>query len=142
MVIAAATDIADGKLARTTGTVTRQGAVLDPIADTVLVMSVQIKLVASGHLPAYLLSMCCASVLTYAVRSTRSQEISRSYIGKYVGAALMRAILLYLTCFMIDPGLWSRVSRYVCPAIAVYLAFSTLENMFLFLEIGDVYDPS
>ena len=52
MAIAAATDVADGMVARRIGTATRLGAVLDPAADAILVFAVQAQLVAAGRVAA------------------------------------------------------------------------------------------
>lgn len=49
-VLAAVTDILDGKIARKTNTVTDFGKVFDPIADKLLVMAILLPLSASGRL--------------------------------------------------------------------------------------------
>jgi cardiolipin synthase len=49
--IVGATDWVDGWLARRTGTVTRVGQLLDPLADRLLIASVAVALLARGVLP-------------------------------------------------------------------------------------------
>lgn len=52
--IAAATDLLDGYLARRWGQVTTVGTLLDPIADKLLISAALIALVQTGHVPAWL----------------------------------------------------------------------------------------
>ncbi|GIP35575.1 CDP-alcohol phosphatidyltransferase family protein [Paenibacillus sp. J2TS4] len=51
MVIAGATDILDGYLARSRGQVTDLGVVLDPLADKTMMLAVFISLLISGMIP-------------------------------------------------------------------------------------------
>lgn len=54
LLLAAASDIADGWTARKTGGVTRLGTVLDPIADKLFLAAVLLGAAAAGRLPAWL----------------------------------------------------------------------------------------
>ncbi|MGQ9778531.1 MAG: CDP-alcohol phosphatidyltransferase family protein [Bacillota bacterium] len=54
LILAAASDIADGWTARKTGGVSRLGTVLDPIADKLFLAAVLLGAAAAGRLPAWL----------------------------------------------------------------------------------------
>lgn len=51
ILLAGATDILDGYLARTRGQVTQVGVMLDPLADKTMMIVVIISLLYSGHIP-------------------------------------------------------------------------------------------
>lgn len=55
--LAAFTDLADGYVAKRISGTTTLGAVLDPLADKLLMASVLLALVASGHVPVWLVAL-------------------------------------------------------------------------------------
>lgn len=57
LVCAGITDVIDGAVARITGTDSELGAVLDPMADKLLLLSSFIVLGVAGHLPAWLVAV-------------------------------------------------------------------------------------
>jgi phosphatidylglycerophosphate synthase len=143
MEIAAATDVADGIVARRIGTATRLGAVLDPAADAVLIFTVQAQLVAAGKWPVYLLAVTGASFLSFAQVWAASGRAPGGRAGKYVGAVVMSTILLQLACTLVAPGQWDRVAAVICPLIAVYVAVSIVENIYAVLKApGGAHDAS
>ncbi len=50
-IVAAATDLLDGLLARRTGTATRSGSILDPVADKLMILSAFVALTVLGDMP-------------------------------------------------------------------------------------------
>jgi len=143
MAIAAATDVADGMVARRIGTATRLGAVLDPAADAMLVFAVQAQLIAAGKWPVYLLAVTGASFLLFAQVWATSGRAPGGRAGKYVGAVVMSTILLQLGCSLVIPRQWDRVAALICPVIAVYVAVSIVENIYAELEApGGAHDAS
>jgi cardiolipin synthase (CMP-forming) len=136
MAIAIASDIADGWLARLTGTATKLGAFLDPLADVALVLSIQLMLVLSGDWPHYLPALSLASVLMFVLLSLRCGHVTRTRLGKRVGAVLMFVIFVALTCRSISPFLWDAMAVYACPLAATYIAAALLENLRSFILLG------
>ncbi|HEX4214016.1 MAG TPA: CDP-diacylglycerol--glycerol-3-phosphate 3-phosphatidyltransferase [Candidatus Dormibacteraeota bacterium] len=73
--IASATDLIDGNLARASGTVTEMGKFLDPLADKLFVLSVLIALVQIGLLPAWVVVIIFSRELLITVlRSLRADR--------------------------------------------------------------------
>lgn len=67
--IAAATDFADGYIARRYNTESRLGAILDPIADKILVTATVVLLTNAGNLPAFLAALLlCREVAVTGMR--------------------------------------------------------------------------
>jgi cardiolipin synthase (CMP-forming) len=129
MAIAIASDVADGWLARLTGTASDFGAYFDPLADVVLVLSAQIVLALNGDWPLYLPVLSVVSFLAFLLRSHRCGYMTRTRLGKYVGAVLMCSILFALTCKSIYPEIWDTIAPYICSVAALYVALATLENL-------------
>lgn len=129
MAIAIGSDVADGWLARRTGTTSDLGALFDPLADVVLVLSVQIVLTRNGDWPLYLPVLSVASFLVFLLRSQQCGYMTRTRFGKYVGAVLMCSILIALTCKSIHPGFWDTIAPYIWSVAAIYVAVATLENL-------------
>ena len=143
MTIAVVTDIADGMIARRTGTATRIGALFDPAADGILVFTLQIQLMTAGRWPVYLVAASVISFTVFALLHAWTGRGPRSRAGKYVGAAVMGAILLYLVCLSTVPELWGVIARIGCPVVAAYAMASVFENIRGALNVpGGVHDPS
>lgn len=141
--IAILSDFADGKVARWTSAETPFGAFFDPVADLILVTAIQIDGVSTGWWPAYLLTLSCASFISFAFRSVIAGRITGSKFGKYVGAVLMCSVLFSTVLLMLDPEEWIRQSHYICPIIGVYLAVSILDNLLAFFRTpGGQYETN
>ena len=141
MAAAAATDVADGWIARRTGTATKLGAVLDPAADAILVFALQVQLVATGQWPVHLLAISGVSFVLFAAISALAGRPVGSRSGKYVGAALMAAVMLQFLCRLSGSALWDRMGAVVCPLVAIYVAVSVVENIHVARSaLGGAYD--
>lgn len=90
---AALTDLFDGMVARRTGTITRLGRVIDPLADRALVIVVLVVLVGFGDLPLWVAALVIARdlamILGYRVLQVRGLSPEVSMIGKVATAVLM-----------------------------------------------------
>jgi cardiolipin synthase len=127
-VVVGTTDWLDGWLARRTGTVSRLGQLLDPLADRLLIASVAVALVAVGALPwpaaALLLArdvLLLAGFRYLARRGVRPPDVL--YLGKVATAMLLvalPALILGQTGTVVAPGfrvfgliaLWAGVVLY------------------------------
>lgn len=76
-VVAASTDWVDGFLARRWGAVTRWGAILDPIADKVLVTGAILGLLASGAVPQIVIPCGLILFREFAVSALRETTAGR-----------------------------------------------------------------
>ena len=88
-VIAASTDWVDGYLARRWNATTRWGAILDPIADKVLVTGAILGVLASGSLPG--IALPCGLILfrEFAVSALRETMAGRIELPVTLAAALI-----------------------------------------------------
>jgi CDP-diacylglycerol--glycerol-3-phosphate 3-phosphatidyltransferase len=123
-VLASATDLADGALARRQGVVTTFGKVADPIADKALTGTALVALSVLGSVPWWVTVVIIGREL--AVTGLRFWVIRHGVIaasrgGKAKTAAQMLAILLYVLPL---PGAWDLV-RAVVLGIAVLLTVVT-----------------
>ena len=109
-VIAAATDLLDGYLARRNGQVTTLGKLLDPIADKLLVLSALILLVNLDRVSALVAILIIArEVAVTGIRAIAAGEgmvIAAEATGKYKMALQVVAIVLLILedTFMADFG--------------------------------------
>lgn len=95
------TDWLDGYLARTTGSITPLGKLLDPIADKILVISVLFPMVAVGHVPAWVATiMVSREVGVAGVRMMAASDnkiMAAGIAGKWkTGFELTAMVLLML----------------------------------------------
>tara|TARA_B100001094_G_C18040371_1_gene724674 strand:+ start:304 stop:876 length:573 start_codon:yes stop_codon:yes gene_type:complete len=85
--LAAITDFFDGYLARKFENESKLGALLDPIADKLLVTAAIVVLVGAGYLPAFLAGMLlCREVAINGIRlmaASHGKDIPVSQLGKY-----------------------------------------------------------
>lgn len=104
--VASATDWLDGYLARRWRQTSSLGALLDPIADKILVLGVVIALVPLRLVPAWMASLICLREL--AVTGVRLRLASRDEVlpaardGKYKTVAQMLAIVLILAVRVVE----------------------------------------
>jgi len=74
----AITDYLDGQLARSTGSVTPVGKLLDPIADKMLILSVLIPLVSLGRISAWLATLMLAR--EFSVTGIRMMALTQNHV--------------------------------------------------------------
>lgn len=95
---ASLTDFVDGRLARSSGTVTTFGKLMDPIADKLLVMAALIALVSLNRLDAWVAMVIIArefavTVLRVAVGAGQGTVIASSALGKLKTAAQVAMVM-------------------------------------------------
>ncbi len=99
-VVAAATDLLDGYIARRTGKITKLGQLLDPIADKLLVLSALILLVNIGRVSALVAILVIARELAVTgIRAIAAGErliIAAEVTGKYKMALQVIAVVLLI----------------------------------------------
>lgn len=99
-VVAAATDLLDGYLARRRGQVTSLGKLLDPIADKLLVLSGLILLVQYDRVPAVIAILIIArEVAVTGVRAVAASQgivIAAETLGKYKMVVQVIAIVMLI----------------------------------------------
>lgn len=86
LLMAAATDVADGYLARKRGEITTLGILLDPIADKLLISAAFISLVQMGLAPAWMVVIVIGRDFTVTglrnIAATKGLTIPASALGK------------------------------------------------------------
>ena len=123
-VLAALTDLADGEIARRTGTVTTLGKIADPVADKALTGVALIGLSLLGDLPWWVTIVILARELAVTVLRfvvIRHGVIPASRGGKAKTVAQVIAIALYLAPL----DAWADPVRVVAMGIAVALTVIT-----------------
>ncbi len=121
-VAAAATDWLDGYLARSRGSVTAFGMVMDPIADKLLIGAALVSLVALGRLAAWVAVVILARELAVsALRLAASQQgalIPASQFGKAKTASQVAAVTAVIVAPVPD-ALWVLALVYVSVVVTV-----------------------
>ena len=123
-IVAALTDLADGEIARRSGTVTTLGKIADPVADKALTGVALIGLSLLGDLPWWVTIVILGrEIAVTALRFIviRHGVIPASRGGKVKTVAQVIAIALYLAPL----GEWADPVRIVAMAIAVALTLIT-----------------
>lgn len=93
------TDFFDGYIARRTGTVTRLGQLLDPLADRVLIVALAIALVARDVLAPWLaIGVIARDVLVLALWPLLERMGMRRIQVNFTGKTATAALLFGLTC--------------------------------------------
>ena len=126
--VAAATDVLDGYLARRRHQVTHLGMLLDPVADKLLISAALISLVEQGIAPAWMVVVIVGREL--AVNGLRSVAVGReidippSVWGKFkMGSQVLAVVLLILGPKLPEPLSRSgTVVLWVVVALAVFSA--------------------
>jgi CDP-diacylglycerol--glycerol-3-phosphate 3-phosphatidyltransferase len=108
--VASVTDAIDGWLARSRGSVTTFGKLMDPIADKLLIVAALIALVSLGRLEAWVAMVIIArefavTVLRVAVGTQQGVVISASSLGKLKTAVQVAMVLALITVHGARP-LW------------------------------------
>jgi CDP-diacylglycerol---glycerol-3-phosphate 3-phosphatidyltransferase len=123
-VVAALTDLADGEIARRSGTVTTVGKIADPVADKALTGVALVGLSLLGDLPWWVtLVILAREIAVTALRFVviRHGVIPASRGGKAKTVAQVIAIALYLAPL----GDWADPARIVAMGIALVLTVVT-----------------
>lgn len=101
LVLSAATDFLDGKIARSTGQVTKVGSVIDPIADRISILAVVFALALREIVPWWLaLALLLRDVFLLALvpllRTRGLNVLPVHFVGKMATAVLLCAFPLLL----------------------------------------------
>jgi CDP-diacylglycerol---glycerol-3-phosphate 3-phosphatidyltransferase len=120
--VASLTDAIDGYLARSRGSVTTFGKLMDPIADKLLIIAALVALVSLGRLEAWVAMVIIArefavTVLRVAVGTQQHVVISASGLGK-VKTAFQVAMVICVIAFTGHP-VWLQVLIYVTVLVTV-----------------------
>ncbi len=95
-VLAAVTDFVDGKIARRTGP-TYIGAILDPLADRLMLSSAGIALAVRGFLPIWAVAVLVARDIFAVLGSLKYRgKIQVNLVGKAATATLMTGVALVI----------------------------------------------
>ena len=140
--LASATDLLDGYLARKYGNVTPLGALLDPIADKMLVAASLVLLANSGAVPALLAGLLiCRDIGVNGIRlmaMERNLKIEVSDFGKLKTMVLLGAIF----CLMINQRIWEipfreigMISLWIGLLLSLYSAWNYAER---FLQMSKI----
>ena len=116
--IASVTDFADGWLARSRGSVTAFGKVMDPIADKLLVIGALVSLVSVDRLAAWVAMVIIARELAVTVaRAQASEVIPAAGWGKCKTAVQVAAIFFLI---LFDPApMWVEGLVYAAVVVTV-----------------------
>ena len=124
--IAGATDFFDGYLARKYDSVTKIGAILDPISDKILIASAIILLASTGQLPAWIaVIVICREIAISGLRLAAKEygiAIEVNQYGKIKTAAQGLAILL-LMLSMDELKTWGMLMMWVSIGFSYYSAY-------------------
>ncbi len=116
--LAALTDSVDGYIARSRGSVTRFGKLMDPVADKLLIVAALVALVSLGRLAAWIAMVIIArEVAVTVLRAVALQEgvvIAASWLGK---AKTFLQVAAVFALIMADPSPWA-VDALVYAAVA------------------------
>ena len=103
---AAFTDFLDGRIARSTGTVTEFGRIFDPLADRIFISCTIAALTIAGVLPIIGVALVAGRdifmILGYKFLSSRGLKLRVTFLGKTYTAIFMLAIVLA----MLGRGPW------------------------------------
>lgn len=135
-VFAAATDLADGFVAKRISGATALGAVLDPVADKLLMASLFLTLVVEGHLPAWLAALVIgrdllilsgALALRLFIGRYRVEPLLIGKLATFVQLVLGGAVLIQLSLVpelepLLGPLLLATAAIVTASALAYVLA--------------------
>ncbi|MDP3953006.1 CDP-alcohol phosphatidyltransferase family protein [Microbacterium sp.] len=120
-------DWVDGYLARRLRQTSRTGAILDPLADRLGVVTIAIAFVSSGHLPLWIIVLIATvdvalGAAYLCVRPARMPDVSS--LGKIRTAALMAGLALIGVSILPTPDIVALIGQFVCGAGAVLHVFA------------------
>ena len=119
--VASLTDFVDGYLARSSGSVTTFGKLMDPLADKLLVIAALVSLVSLGRLDAWVAMVIIArEVAVTVLRAGAAQQgvvIAASWLGK-LKTCVQIAAIFSLIAFPGNP-LWVTLLVYAAVVVTV-----------------------
>ncbi|HXA54534.1 MAG TPA: CDP-diacylglycerol--glycerol-3-phosphate 3-phosphatidyltransferase [Solirubrobacteraceae bacterium] len=120
-VLASITDFADGYLARSRGSITTFGKLMDPLADKLLVIAALLSLVSLGRLAAWVAMVIIARELAVTVLRLGATQagvvIAASMLGKVKTCMQIAAILAVIA--VPSKPLWVALLLYATVAVTV-----------------------
>ena len=126
-ILASATDLVDGHIARRSNMVTSFGKFLDPLADKVLISSVLIMLVALTWVQAWVaIVIICRELIITGLRAIAADEgvvIAADKFGKWKTILQMVALvplILHYKWFGLDPVPLGQFLLYIAVALTVF----------------------
>lgn len=125
LLVWASTDWIDGALARATGSVSRTGELLDPVADRIGVVVIVLTLAIMDLLPwAALVVIVAVDVLVTALasRAALGGKLGVSTLGKVRTALLMTSVFLLAAAAAWAPGLVGGVRVLLWIGVGVHVA--------------------
>lgn len=129
--LAAVTDFVDGAIARRTKTVTRTGALLDPIADKLLMSAAFISLVELGLAPAWMVVVIIGREFAVTglrqVANAQGLVIAANRWGKAKTASQIVAVALLIVSYQL--GRWALLGR-IALWIALVMTLVSLVSYF------------
>lgn len=145
--VAALSDFFDGYLARKRKQVTRLGALLDPIADKLLVSAAFISMVELGLAPAWTVVVIVGREFAVtglrAIASERGIVISASPLGKFKMLSQIVAISLLIVRFRYGQlELTSKIALYAVVAFAVLSGVDYFQKFWRSVVAEDPVPPS
>ena len=129
--LAAATDLADGFIAKRFNTVTPLGAVLDPIADKLLMDSLFLALAFAGHLPMWIAGLVIARDLLMVAGTL----VLRLLVGRFRVEPLLIGKLSTLAQIMLGGVVLAQLS--FLPILSVFVG--PLVALTAFFVIGSAF---
>src|SRR5215469_14914130 len=123
--VAAATDLLDGYLARRWGQITTVGTLLDPIADKLLISAALVALVEIHRVPAWMVILIIGR--EFAVSGLRSLAAAQGYTIKAseLGKTKMMAQVVAISMIMLSVR-WKALTEPAMLAMWAVVAFSML----------------
>lgn len=141
-VVAALTDLWDGRIARRQGLISKFGVIMDPIADKILVLFAFLSFLKLGIAPQWMVVMIVARELLITglrlIALVRGKALPAEAAGKMKAAAQMVTISLTLL-FLVARELYPAGGSWVSPAwsgiqaLMVLTVLLTLSSGFSFL---------
>lgn len=119
--VASFTDMLDGRLARSRGSITTFGKLMDPVADKLLVLAALISLVSLGRVAAWVAMVIVAREFTVtALRAAAGSQgvvVPAQAWGKWKTAL---QVLMVFTLILVDNGgIWTDLLVYATVAVTV-----------------------
>jgi CDP-diacylglycerol---glycerol-3-phosphate 3-phosphatidyltransferase len=130
--IAAATDLLDGYLARRWGQITTVGTLLDPIADKLLVSAALISLVQVRVVPAWMVVVVIGR--EFAISGLRSIAAAEGYVIKASDLGKTKLVSQVIAVTMLILSIrWIELRPYALAAMWIVVAF-TLASAFAYFR--------
>ena len=126
--VASATDFVDGWLARSSGSVTTFGKLMDPIADKLLVIAALVSLVSLDRLPAWVAMVIIARELAVTIARAQAPEVIPAATMGKVKTVIQVAALFFLILLHPAPA-------WVDGLVYLMVAVTVLSGLTFFLDL-------